>query len=60
MESYIRNRNKLLIVTPKPLFLGSQIEISPYMSNKRLADFCKERGMIVTGFAPLGASSRPW
>lgn len=37
-----------------------QIEISPYFSNKRLADFCKEKGMVVTAYAPLGASTRPW
>lgn len=37
-----------------------QIEISPYFSNEHLRDFCKEKGMVITAYAPLGAPLRPW
>ncbi|XP_053384414.1 aldo-keto reductase family 1 member B7-like isoform X2 [Mercenaria mercenaria] len=37
-----------------------KIEIWPYFSNKRLTKFCKDKGMVVTAYAPFGCPSRPW
>jgi diketogulonate reductase-like aldo/keto reductase len=34
----------------------NQIELHPHLSQKRLVDFCQKRGVVVTGFSPLGSS----
>ncbi|XP_052801462.1 1,5-anhydro-D-fructose reductase-like [Mya arenaria] len=40
--------------------VASQVEVSPYFSNRPILDFCKEKGMTLTAYAPLGAPNRPW
>ncbi|WAR01777.1 ALD1-like protein, partial [Mya arenaria] len=37
-----------------------KVEVSPYFSNRPILDFCKEKGMTLTAYAPLGAPNRPW
>ncbi|XP_046373287.2 1,5-anhydro-D-fructose reductase-like [Haliotis rufescens] len=37
-----------------------QIEVNPLFSNARLIDFCRERGLTVTAYAPFGSPNRPW
>ncbi|XP_048774354.2 aldo-keto reductase family 1 member B7-like [Ostrea edulis] len=37
-----------------------QIEVHPYMSNKKLIDFCSANGISVTAYAPLGNPNRTW
>ncbi|KAK9903868.1 hypothetical protein M0R45_000840 [Rubus argutus] len=32
-----------------------QVEMSPFWQQKKLRDFCKANGMVVTAFSPLGA-----
>lgn len=37
----------------------SQVEIHPCQQQKVMFDFCRENGLGLTGFCPLGSSSRP-
>jgi alcohol dehydrogenase (NADP+) len=36
-----------------------QVEIHPYLPQNELLDFCRERGIVVLAFAPLGHGIRP-
>ncbi|CAG7818418.1 unnamed protein product, partial [Allacma fusca] len=36
----------------------NQIEVSPYLSNVQLVDFCASQGLDVTGFSSFGSSSK--
>jgi aldehyde reductase len=37
-----------------------QCECHPYLNQKKLIDFCKEKNIAFTAFFPLGSNSRQW
>ena len=36
------------------------MEINPHWQQKKLREYCTEKGIHVTAFSPLGARGTPW
>ncbi|KAK6925615.1 NADP-dependent oxidoreductase domain [Dillenia turbinata] len=60
VSNFSCDKLKILLSTAKTPPAVNQVEMSPHWQQKRLRQFCKEKGIHVTSYSPLGAKGTPW
>ncbi len=57
--NFNRKRMEELLSGAKVAPMMNQIELHPYLQQRDMLHFCKENGVIVTAYSPLGSPDRP-
>lgn len=60
VSNFNRRQLKVLFEHSSIKPANQQIEVNPYFGNEVLVDFCKQHGVQVTCYSPLGKPARPW
>lgn len=52
------NRVSVLFVLMRGIYL--QVELHPYLPQDELVKYCKDHGILVTAYSPLGSTNSPF
>ena len=59
VSNFSRQRIATLLKTAREKPAVNQIELHPYLQQPQLVEFCKQQGIVVTAYSPLGSGDRP-
>jgi aldehyde reductase len=60
LSNFNKEQVKVILSTCKVKPVCNEVEVNPLLQNIELVDFCQSNGIVVIGYAPLGAGDRDW